>query len=634
MERVSRIWSSIVAVVIAIALAIPIAAVAGAFGTAQAEPLTVLRMGFLERIDSLNPNVGLNDVSYVFYGLVYDALTSVGNNLEVIPNLATSCWKVPTTDPELQASGEPYGSVWEYNLTHNANWSDGVAFTADDVVFTINLNAGNYTIMWGYQPYSYFMNWAAKVDDYTVRVHFFERSNNTPIPVAYSDSIQIHILPEHKLMSMDAFAIGYNWSGVFPGEDPPMVGTGPFIPTATLRDDWLDGSNISLVRNPNYHGLADYGQFVGFDEIDMRFFDNETDLSNALKNGEIDVAKLTRDGYSALKQEIGAGTAPDIVPFTGLSPNQHFTDIIFNNNNAGPNPARLDPLLRAALHEATDKASIVQNNYSGLAAVGSTLISPINTAWHLELSPGDLLPYNLMVSNFMLDFAGYYDLDLNGVREASNDSLAVQMGWVAEGAPLIFQMLVSRERPEESGIALFLRDQWAQVGVQLNILLVDESVLWNMVYSYAYDCAIGWWTSAIDPNYILFIQSNRSINGWSDNMFSYSEYEENYTASVSALDHAERKLYVDNCQMIHYYMSAYIILAYPNQTYAWRTDTFTGWGDWTANPGRSIDAYWTGNPLYFDLVPVVEPIPEMPGLFLPVLAVGLIVVIAARRLRR
>jgi hypothetical protein len=42
-------------------------------------------------------------------------------------------------------------------------------------------------------------------------------------------------------------------------------------------------------------------------------------------------------------------------------------------------------------------------------------------------------------------------------------------------------------------------------------------------------------------------------------------------------------------------------MAVPYQTYAWRTDTFTGWGDWAANPGRSMDAFWGGNPLFFDL---------------------------------
>jgi len=42
------------------------------------------------------------------------------------------------------------------------------------------------------------------------------------------------------------------------------------------------------------------------------------------------------------------------------------------------------------------------------------------------------------------------------------------------------------------------------------------------------------------------------------------------------------------------------------QTFAWRTDNLTGWGDWAAHPGRSIDATWTGNILYFELEPVED----------------------------
>ncbi|MEM3049503.1 MAG: hypothetical protein QXT42_02130, partial [Thermoplasmata archaeon] len=74
-----------------------------------------------------------------------------------------------------------------------------------------------------------------------------------------------------------------------------------------------------------------------------------------------------------------------------------------------------------------------------------------------------------------------------------------------------------------------------------------------------------------------------------------------YTLSVVTLDREQRKVYVDNCQKVFYQDSVYIILAYVYQTYAWRTDRFDGWGDWGAHPGRTVDNFWMGNPLYFDL---------------------------------
>jgi len=68
-----------------------------------------------------------------------------------------------------------------------------------------------------------------------------------------------------------------------------------------------------------------------------------------------------------------------------------------------------------------------------------------------------------------------------------------------------------------------------------------------------------------------------------------------------------RKQWVDETQRVFYNDSPYIILSYGYQTYAWRNDTFTGWGDWQADPGRSVDNFWMGNPLWFDLVPAGPP---------------------------
>ncbi len=599
-----------------------------------AQPETVLRMGFLDWIDSLNPYLGMNDSSHIFYGLVYDALGSVTNDLTNGPNLALSCWKVPAADPEMVLSGEPYGSVWEYNLTRNAVWSDGEPFTADDVVFTFDLNSGlNYSAIWATQPYAYFVNHTDKVDDYTVRIHFYEGTTGDPTPVAFGDSIPFYIMPKHKLESMSPNVIGFSWNGLFIGENPPLVGTGPFNATATLWDDWITKKEITLVRNPYYHWTADYGKTIQFDKLVMKFYANETQMADDLKNGLLDVARFSREGFRTIETEIGAGTAQHLNAFNGPTPNQHFTEISTNMNVAGPNPARLDWIVRIALGAAIDKNEIVSTNYLGLATVGFTLVSPVSD-WHYELDPMDVLPYDIGMANMFLDFGGYEDLDSDGIREATAASQAVVNGWVPEGTELSFELLLSNVNPEEVDIAQYLHDQWLQIGVWLDYVVMTPSELSLNVYGYGYDMFIGWWESDPDPNMMLWTQTVRAWNGWSDNKYASPFFEENYTASLSALDPVDRKSYTDACQWTHYTDMSYMILAYTNQTYVWRDDTFSNWGDWAANPGRSIDAYWTGNPLYFDLVPIVAPIPEMPSLLLPVLAVGLIFVIAARRLRR
>jgi hypothetical protein len=123
-------------------------------------------------------------------------------------------------------------------------------------------------------------------------------------------------------------------------------------------------------------------------------------------------------------------------------------------------------------------------------------------------------------------------------------------------------------------------------------------------YGYAYDTFIWYWSADIDPNYQLFVATRNAWGGWNDNKWTNATYEENYLKSVMELNQTQRKVYVDNCQRASYLDAHYIILAYPYQTYAWRDDTFIGWGDWAADPGRSMDNFWMGNPLFFDLVPI------------------------------
>jgi peptide/nickel transport system substrate-binding protein len=276
-------------------------------------------------------------------------------------------------------------------------------------------------------------------------------------------------------------------------------------------------------------------------------------------------------------------------------------------NNGGPNPSRLDPAIRQALATATDKQYIVNNYYRGLADVGTTIIPAINEKWHYEPTADEKFPYDPDQAEDMLDDAGYrYPYDGAEFRVATADSLAVKMGWVITGKQLVYHMYVRREYPEEALIAQYLKEKWAEIGVGIDYDVVDESYMSTQVYSYDYDTCLWYWSADIDPNYMLFCQSKLAWSGWSDNKYYNETYEENYWASVSAMDYDERKTYVDNCQRTHYRDAAWIVTATPYQTYVWRTDTFENWGDWDENPGMSMDNFWTGNPLFFDLTFIGE----------------------------
>ncbi|MGB2581210.1 MAG: ABC transporter substrate-binding protein, partial [Thermoplasmata archaeon] len=218
--------STALAMAVLVAVSMVLSAYVMDFSQAEGDDERVLRIGFMEKVDSLNPNVGLTDASWTLYGLVYDCLQAVGNDLESTPNLAL--------DWNIAEDYEPYGSAWEFSITPNAQWHDGEPLTADDVAFTINLNAEYFTQMWAYQPYTYYMDYAEKVDADTVRIHFYDRKTVQPMSVAFADSLFIPIMPKHLLQDMTVGDIGFNWIGAFEGYDPPMVGTGPFMATEDI----------------------------------------------------------------------------------------------------------------------------------------------------------------------------------------------------------------------------------------------------------------------------------------------------------------------------------------------------------------------------------------------------------------
>jgi peptide/nickel transport system substrate-binding protein len=598
-EERRRAYLVAAAVVVAALLAVESVLLYNSLQSPTRDLATRLNMGFLEPVDSLNPYIGTTDAAKLLFSLVYSPLQAVGEDLEPVPDLAVGWYAVPEDDPEMD--GRPYGSVWQYNLSRNVVWSDGVQFTANDVVFTLELNADYYDFLWPYRPYSYFIEKAVAVDGFTVRVYFWDKTTMEAVPVAFGDLVSIPILPKHKLEETKAIEIGFGWQGVYPGEQMPIVGTGPFVATKEIHDDWLDGGPITLKANPRYHWSVEKGQSVSFDEVVLRFYDTPDEMREALEKGEIDVAEFPPDKYESISDDVQSGQLKNVAIYSGPKISQYWVEIGFDMNASGPNPSRLDPAIRQAMHMATNKSAIVERFYGGYADEGSTLIPPINSFWHYEPNETEKFAYDLDSARALLEGAGYRDGNGDGIREAGSDSLAVQSGWVAPSTRLSYELVLMSGFPAEGlAISSYLRDVWLEIGITVEITAYPPGIHPTFT-TYEYDLMLWSWSGNMDPNYQLFPFTMASWHGWNDIKYSSAAYEENYSGSVSAMTPLQRKAYVDCCQRAFYDDSAYIIIAYPHQTYAWRTDTFTGWGVWSAHPGRSPDNTWGPNELYFDL---------------------------------
>jgi peptide/nickel transport system substrate-binding protein len=549
--------------------------------------MTTLRIGMVQSIDSLNPFIGINDNAYIFYGLVYDYLICLDEDLQPKPNLAVS-WNIVD-------EYEPYGSVWQYNLTQNAYWHDGEKVDADDVVFTFNYQINEkWVAMWAYQPYTLLVSSVEKVDDYTVRLHF--EMDGEPVACSFGDSLMMPIVPEHYWNEIHYIDAGFSHI------NPKPIGSGPFRCTDDTYNEFLRGDRLILYKNEEYHGPAEYGKEIQFDRLVLENYLEPAALLADLQRGAIDIAQFDAPTYMSLVDWLEKNPTDDIYTHAGRKCTGYSVEIgICMKDAAGQNNLRRDHEVRKAMAHATDKAFIVDHIYRGLGEIGSTILSPIYPEWYWEPTGDEVYQYDLDLANEILDDAGYLWNDDHTVRYAP-----VGHPWnnAGEDLQLRFDMVVEQEIIEDRATAQFLVEEWAHVGILIEPLYVDTALWGTLVYGGQFDTMLTYWSGDPDPNYLLYVQSTDALDGWSENWYSNPDYDENYTLSVLEVDQEARLEYVYNCQRMMYEDAAFIVTAYPFECTAWRTDHFSGWGDWQAHPGRALSNFWTANDLYFDLVPI------------------------------
>lgn len=320
--------------------------------------------------------------------------TTCGRRIDeaFLQGLAQMKWTADGVEPLLAESWdvEDGGKAYVFHLREGVTWHDGAPFTADDVVFSFNIFA-NPTVGSTYGPkladvlgYDEFQAGIAtelagvtKIDDMTVRV---ELKNPSPLWVELQQ-ISISILPNHILGSVPPAELrthGY-WKN--------MVGTGPFVMTRFVDDQYIEG-----VANENY--------FLGkpkLDKIVFQIYADTTSILNALEAGELD----------ATPYEGGGIPLDQVDRFSKMS---HLT--VLGNMDAGlptylmldltdPDFAKLE--VRQAMMYAIDRAAIQETIRMNLGKISNTMF-PAEWARPANL---ETYPYDPEKAQALLKEAGY-----------------------------------------------------------------------------------------------------------------------------------------------------------------------------------------------------------------------------------
>ena len=173
-------------------------------------------------------------------------------------------------------------------------------------------------------------------------------------------------------------------------------------------------------------------------------------------------------------------------------------------------------------------------------------------------------------------------------------------------------MDVRLEFPQEIQTGYYLQAEWARIGIKLDVNPLAEDGLSAEVYGGQTDTYIWYWSGDPDPNYLLSIESSYTLDGWNDNYWNNVTYNRLYVDHLAATNQAQRESIVRAAEKLHYESAVYIIYIFPYGEWAYRTDLWTGWGDWNAHPYRQMDAFWGANPLFFDLQYAGSITPNQP----------------------
>lgn len=277
------------------------------------------------------------------------------------------------------------------------------------------------------------------------------------------------------------------------------IGTGPYRFVS-----WEKGGRIRLERNPDYHGEAPY-----IDAIEFRIISDPTARLNNLRAGELDYIPIEPTEY---RNEIVQGGTPGFRD--GTLEHQIYDGPMYRylGWNADT-PYFNDRRVRQAMTMAFNRELTIDVNMNGLGIPISGPYAISNAAYDSSIQPW---PFDLTRAAALLEEAGWIDRDRDGVREKLVEGRAL---------PFRFNMVTYGHRPEMIAAMEIFRDDLKKIGVTMNIVPVEWSVMIQRMEDKDFDAFTGGWLLAYETDLYQLWHSSQADEARSSNRIGFRNRE-------------------------------------------------------------------------------------------------------------
>ena len=328
----------------------------------------------------------------------------------------------------------PDYTEWTVHVRDDVKWDDGIAVTAEDVKFSLEL--------WTDPKILYEYPWFEKItvlDSHTLRIRFKE-----PVSATISDFNWLAMLPKHVLDTLDLEQI-FSWQFWI-----QPVGNGPYRYVRHVPKTMTE-----LEANPDY-----YGEKPKIPKVVLRYGGN---AFIELLSGNVDIAS----GITPL-QAVQLAADPRFQIYHSYRANPRQAAIAWNHRN----PLFRNADVRRALTMSIDRRELHRVlNYPDDLPIFDV---PALARHHAQGMVPDPLPFDPESAARLFARAGWVDTDNDNILEKNGHEFRFTLSTTAE----------------ESAQAVYIQDQFRRAGIRMEISTYDRSALRERTVVHDFDAAI------------------------------------------------------------------------------------------------------------------------------------------------